>query len=141
MEKYYTPEIGEFHVGFEFESNYVTYSKDGEWTKVVLKEDLNNEELSWFFTSYKGDAVPTEFRVKHLDREDVESLGFEIPKGGLDYVYKKSVGEVYYMLITNPNYPYKIEIRCSHPSWEYGNYLGIIKNKSELKKVLKMIGV
>jgi hypothetical protein len=39
------------------------------------------------------------------------------------------------------DYPGKIEIRCSHASWAYGNFLGTVKNKSELKKVLKMIGV
>ena len=69
--KYYTPTIEEFHVGFEFESNYVGFSSDLKWRKILL-----NDSHDWFWTTYKQDAVETEFRVKHLDKEDIESLGF-----------------------------------------------------------------
>ena len=128
-DKYYTPEIEEFHVGFEFESNYITYSKDKEWVKVTLKEDLNNEEIAWFYTSYIGDAVPTEFRVKHLDREDIESLGFDWIK---EHCYV--LGD--WSIITGSE-TISIYIEGEDDCRFYGK----IKNKSELKRVLKMIGV
>lgn len=66
--KYYQPEIGEFCVGFEYETIYLK----SVWTKEVLYQ----MDCGWFFESYINDAVETEFRVKYLDREDIESLGF-----------------------------------------------------------------
>lgn len=140
-DKYYTPEIEEFHVGFEFESNYINYSKNGEWTKVTLKEDLNNEDIAWFYTSYVGDAVPTEFRVKHLDQEDIESCGWELHnintglkdtlnfhKNGKYIHFNLKSGEI--MIHNEGEYE-------DHFSW----FNGTIKNKSEFKRILKQIGI
>jgi len=139
--KYYTPEIEEFHVGFEFESNYISFSKDGNWTKVILgKNDINYEEISWFYTSYIGDAVPTEFRVKHLDREDIESLGWEHTGG------KMSPGATQYYEKNGMSLDYSennkiLSIYSERYNWETCKFDGTVRNKSELKKVLKMIGV
>jgi len=59
--KYYTPEIEEFFVGFEYE----VYDKlHGVW----------NKENNFFLQ--QGDFKDS-IRVKHLDREDIESLGWE----------------------------------------------------------------
>ena len=146
--KYYTPSIEEFHVGFEYEMKQ-TFG-DGtvktqeqfdntEWTKDVCTAGIVYIERMLHGKNAENGICG--IRAKHLDREDIESLGFEIPQGGLDYIYKKVVGDIYYILITNPEYPTKIEIRCSHPSWAYGSFLGTIKNKSELKRVLTQIGV
>ncbi len=144
MEKYYTPTIEEFHVGFEFESNYISYSKDGEWAKAVLKEDLNNEDIAWFYTSYVGDAVPTEFRVKHLNREDIEGEGFEIEKtendGTIFFLYKK-----YIRLVKVDGNWVNILRRKNTIITGEGDYEvifhGEIKNKSEFKRILKQIGL
>ena len=63
-DKYYTPEIEEFHVGFEYEVNY---GKD-RWVKEGLHYAPQVVTLP-----YKN---LENIRVKHLDREDIESLGF-----------------------------------------------------------------
>ena len=71
MDKYYTPEISEFFVGFEYETSYL--QDYDTWKKEILEED----DAGYFHSIYFGDAVPTEFRVKYLSKEDIESLGFK----------------------------------------------------------------
>ena len=126
MSKYYTPTIEEFHVGFEFESNYTLFSKDREWTKCKLDE--NN---TWFIEEWYVDAVPTEFRVKYLDREDIESLGFEHTDGNDRFAWFKSGKWI-------------MQFNVGHCHIHTGNdmlrhFSGYIKNKSELKRILKQI--
>ena len=71
MDKYYTPEISEFFVGFEYETSYL--QDYDTWKKEILEED----DAGYFQSIYSGDAIPTEFRVKYLDKEDIESLGWK----------------------------------------------------------------
>jgi len=128
--KYYTPDISEFHIGFEFESNYTLFSKDREWTKHTL--DHND---GWFWEEWYVDAVPTEFRVKYLDREDIESLGFEeVPNVPIDW-FEKDDWRLY-------KQGTEVSIKKAGEAFHihFGIFEGVIKNKSELKKVLKMIG-
>ena len=90
--KYYTPSIEEFHVGFEYEIN-----QNNKWIKKefnpVKKDDSITSNLFEFDDVYKRLKSITnrwdsekkkvvvsyeEIRVKHLDREDIEScLGDE----------------------------------------------------------------
>lgn len=76
--KYYTPQIEEFFIGFEFEEEF----KNPNWSKlarpledtyefVKLKLDTSHS-LSRITSKLKNNRV----RVKYLDREDIESLGF-----------------------------------------------------------------
>jgi hypothetical protein len=68
--KYYTPSIEEFHVGFEFESDFWYFTEGGEWAQSKITE----ENFHDFHTLYKSDAYETEFRVKCFDQEDVKSV-------------------------------------------------------------------
>jgi hypothetical protein len=80
--KYYTPEIKEFYVGFEYE---VEDLHDNLVDKMWRKEECYDVPVFLREWIQQG-----EVRVKYLDREDIESLGFEVPQGGLDYIYKKN---------------------------------------------------
>jgi hypothetical protein len=134
-DKYYTPTIEEFHVGFEYEALVDYY---GDKYEAFMIEDTS--DLIQRMETY--DSQDMDFiRVKYLDREDIESLGFEFKEEHrFSKIYSKhneaieirEDGEVRIGLI---NYGIndcvdKITI------W----FRGTIKNKSELKKVLKMIG-
>jgi hypothetical protein len=66
FEKYYTPSIEEFRVGFEVE---LLHPDNGIWGKYIIRFD---DELSYL----RELADQEELRVKYLDREDIESLGF-----------------------------------------------------------------
>lgn len=137
MEKYYTPDLEEFHVGFEYEIfEDFDCLPEKEWhDQVYGKNGSNHENMD-----YVGGDM-NKFRVKHLDREDIESFK-------LVYAGWKRVSHDYYGKIKNRDvsvHVFKdntvtvsvrldgmIESECTNI---------IIKNKSELKRILKQVGV
>jgi hypothetical protein len=161
--KYYTPDIEEFHVGFEYEQ-----VMDAVWEKCEMHLlDLGrvNGRLS-------------SLRVKHLDREDIESCGFEDRdmfyydskisyKNGVPFVenyMNKSKSKVLSKFIKSHmggNYGLGSEYIFIEKVKSYENathisriiyngdgsamvtsaFRGTIKNKSELKRILKQIGI
>ena len=78
--KYYTPSIEEFHVGFEYE--YVNSKTEG-WTNTTFIRGRG-------FVEPYGDG---EVRVKKLDQEDIESLGWELESShsGTRFMYEKNI--------------------------------------------------
>jgi len=143
MEKYYTPAIEEFHVGFECEyAEYLKGLRDLNW-------DTSTEEDFGEFkqTVYEGENILTfgrrgMVRVKYLDTEDIESLGFHYD-GAYNWFSSKSLAVIHnaHVIIKNNYCEKMLEVILL-----YGNsseevvFSGIIKNKSELKKLLKQIG-
>ena len=123
--KYYTPTIEEFHVGFELE--------------LKLHELKDWEKHTWL----PGDQASSvakyldQIRVKCLDREDIESFGFK-------YMWA-DYGEMTYTLDT-----FLLQVRRNTIEI-YNNrikdvfksvlFRGIIKNKSELKRVLHQLEI
>lgn len=120
--KYYTPEIEEFFVGFEYELRQAD---------IWQKEKVQYNDC---FCDLQGDGL----RVKYLDKEDIESLGwtffkqinlrgvrlcFNNSKYRLDYLQENN-----YLIIQTNDY-----IFCK--------YNGIIKNKSELKKLMQQLKI
>jgi len=129
--KYYTPKIEEFFVGFEFETNYLS----DVWESRVL----SSSEADYFFNTYYADAVATEFRVKYLDKEDLENLGFIKTKEDTFEKYSTSKYAAWVLYV----YDNKISITFYHPDDSKGElwFFGTIKNKSELKKLLTQLGI
>jgi len=137
MDKYYTPEIEEFHVGFEY-----------EWLNISNSEWLKKTHSS-LDCSYNS---PERTRVKYLDREDIESLGF-IPiipsniedKGSYepDWWSTTKTGDGYQILKCKNYSTNEITYEISYGQHEYRQvkFDGTIKNKSELKKLLKQLGI
>lgn len=75
--KYYSPNIQEFHVGFECE----VYNGKGFYQSCKIDDKESN---NWKAKTFKGDFLEIEelrglcnLRVKYLDKKDIESLGFE----------------------------------------------------------------
>jgi len=119
---YYTPTIEEFHVGFEIEEWDIKEEED--WVKITVSSE-----------GYKKHPH-CEIRVKYLDQEDMEELGFKFietshenskwfqSETALTIVEDKGKYGIFYMY------------RPRHTNL----FNGTIKNKSELKRVLKQIG-
>jgi len=135
--KFYEPKIEEFHHGFEYEFLY----RD-KWNRHNLDgTPIVHHELD----QYEDDLMKLAHaicRVKFLDQEDIESFGFEF--------YEKSVhrlvmtggkikGETVYIEFKDLNQQVTIE---NYEDYEDNTvwFQGTIKNKSELKKILEMIG-
>ena len=65
ISKYYTPQIEEFHVGFEYE--WRRKESDEPFQSATIKDAAQLSDI--FDTVY-------DLRVKYLDAEDLQSLGF-----------------------------------------------------------------
>lgn len=150
MDKYYTPEIEEFHVGFECECRhfhiYDGNIADEYWEECIIDDRIDLKEIMEDVDLY----YPEDYRVKYLDKADIESLGFihvdNMQDGysniiGANLVFKKEFKKNWtaqlILDVTN-----NIHIRLfKKGSVEMTTFVGKIKNKSELKKLLKQIGV
>ena len=125
--KYYTPNIEEFYVGFEYE--YSTGANKWKHSKCV-KSDFR--ELQWH--------IDNGFRrVKYLDKEDIESLGFSSTDPKSNY-YSSIVGHSSMSMFSRDDWD-NTRWCIRDDTFDIILFLGEIKNKSELKKVLKMIGI
>lgn len=138
--KFYTPSIEEFHVGFEYEELYGTWTDKPYWKKVIwTKDDFYNDHHCYMLTdAYEQGNL----RVKYLDREDIESLGFKVPNEGARWQFENGVYKLYvtpyiYTGDVAPND--RITIKDGRD--DHGYFDGIIKNKSELKRLLKQLGI
>ena len=148
--KYYTPKLEEFHVGFEFEYKKFDGTKKTifelqqiNWTKSIVKSinDLPYIERG---------LDPANVRVKYLDREDLESLGFhfrETNKMSYWYDYKNNIDnlpggyKVYSAELLHDPDRNTIKITFIVEGEKEVFFEGFIKNKSELKKLLKQLGI
>lgn len=151
--KYYTPKIDEFYVGFEFE--YMSPYNDkysNEWNAysvslIQIENGFSLQNISYIYNKSKGIINPKYFltgidkklekifRVKYLDKEDIESLGFKYnTEYHGDYFYSKEDMELIYRPENN-----WLSIKKSEDTLLYNLFYGKIKNKSELKKLLKQL--
>lgn len=148
-EKYYTPTIEEFHVGFEYEQK----ESFGDGT-VKTKEDFDN--ANWIKKYMEIGELPyvermlngrnalngiCGIRVKYLDKQDIESFGFEEDKkvkGVFDHVSERFYITCDYWL-NKDNYNF-MKVRIEDEESEY-SFSGTIKNKSELIKLIQQLNI
>lgn len=145
-DKYYTPELSEFHVGFECEirgnkndefakavvSLYSIYTMDASrplTTLMAYPIDKTNNMIGIHVFESELDGF---VRVKYLDNEDIESCGWIKDKNGR---YTKGYSEI--IFVGDLNHPNKYRINFCGNCY----FCGYIKNKSELIRVMKMLGI
>ena len=167
--KYYTPSIEEFHVGFEFEKLIYTFefipdylrgksyydlvelSKTDSnikyslaWVPVMTNHNISDSVL-WMYLPFRSKSKKyvnpeDNLRVKYLDSDDIESLGFVFAR----YLEESAVLQFSYNEFTlnyEPEYN-DLEIYTVCDGFDvYQKFSGIIKNKSELVVLLKQIGI
>jgi hypothetical protein len=138
--KFYVPTIKEFHVGFEYD--VYTTGTDTEYVKKIF----TLTEVGFIQNVYDQNLQEGWFRVKYLDKEDIESLGFPID----EYFINKSIyGGTYKIEINTIGIVPKIIIKMkNHLRDGSGNFEELIiinrlsvKNKSELKKLLTQLEI
>lgn len=139
--KYYTPEIEEFHVGFEYEvfekgqkedpniMTFIPIETEDKWHKFTYPDPFLGYRVDKLFEKRK-------LRVKYLDREDIESLGFTYI-GALWFESKNKKVRIRKWKGT------QIDI---YTNWESNEnnalrFRGSSKNKSELKRILKQLNI
>lgn len=135
MSKYYTPEIEEFIYGLKYEMKPTNYG----WER--SREFLYPESIHDLIHLHGPTALEPyinkeRIRVKYLDREDIESLGFKGQEA--NSVYYKRDG---YRLVLWPHGFITSIYKVYNGSEEEKIFDGCIKNKSELKKLLKQLKI
>lgn len=162
--KYYTPTIEEFHIGFEYET-YELYETPNRWKINIFGEEHMELDHIVFLLMEHPDMI----RVKYLDKEDIESLGFICEEENEDSSFYKYSKDSYnnskiilnhYIWTTGINNDFtehnkiKIYRTGGEPLTLRRNSivekipidrdmlsLSTIKNKSELKVLLKQLGI
>lgn len=138
-EKYYNPLIEEFHEGFEFEYHRYSLKNEGveTWHRYIYEVGTFTEVDG---ICYLKECIEDKaFRVKLLDKKDIESLGwkkwadrdiFDLGELQLhtDHFSTELIGE--------PIIIYSRE-------WGMADvvFKGVIKNKSELEKLMSQLGI
>jgi hypothetical protein len=147
VDKYYVPDISEFHVGFECERNVGALEPNWQpYTCIDVPLFDKN-------TVIKKVIAEGGLRVKYLDREDIESLGWvyksytdDVRDAGGNWAKQTRSGYFkgdWYLSYYNDSFQHCIMIRETEELSEYPamRFLGTIKNKSELKVLLKQLGI
>lgn len=140
--KYYTPSIEEFCVGLEYEA----IPKEGKPVKCVFPK-YPRAGIDWGTNNvYEILERGLNTRVKYLDEEDIEELGWKKCENydreyGSLITYSIYNNDEEYIAILSVYQDKKIRIAggTNHPRFLF--FYGIIKNKSELKRLMKQLGI
>jgi regulation of enolase protein 1 (concanavalin A-like superfamily) len=115
-EKYYTPQLEEFGIGFEFEYQ----NKQGRWVKMKMDRlDFRVEQtmtLQYSLTLHKE-----RFRVKYLDEDDI----------------KEATDNYFHVAHIEPGIYCILPVRADNNNF----FRGKIKNKSVLINIVKALEI
>lgn len=148
-DKYYQPSIEEFHIGFEYQFRSVI--QDG-WQDAVIKDGTQIDDIH--HKNPDGSSV-YQLQTKYLNPADIEELGFTIHMDRL----KENISPFLYA--TKTDYPLWKENKLWMVPMSNGHlvtinqnlvdpigekrdarlFIGTIKNKRELKKLLSQLGI
>ena len=141
--KYYTPDISEFHIGFEFYMKFKSRLHNHKW-ELCKPQTLETIQIA---------LSKAEIKVKYLDQQDIESFGFE--KISIEHPIKnRDEFEIEYnderkvfdkaSLIYSYNINHLLisvgDDETPYENWET-LFVGKVKNKSTLKQILTLTGV
>lgn len=134
--KYYIPSIEELCIGFEHE---FLATKPKEFFPDIIKNvhDLIN-------VVEESILNPERFRVKYLDKEDIESTCFFFEKNqfGVNDIYEYSDKYVNkYQLTHNIERGYINIQLCEAKPMPIWIFQGKVKNRAELKKIIQQLGI
>ncbi len=132
--KYYTPAIDHFHIGFEYEWKNTDNFPNSNWMQGVVKDGKQIDDI--FNSIY-------DVRVKHLDRSDIESEGWETQDKNAK---TDEVDGWLYCAITTPKDEYFMSF-CPQTNIaiisdiDENLFVGTIRNISELRRLMKQLNI
>lgn len=128
--KYYTPQIEEFSIGVECQ---VYHSKEKVWKDIGIR---HGEDLTKIVSTFTTDN--TSVRFKYLDEDDLFKTGFQFldsREGKLRFINERDE-KIYFGDFYKELRYIVIENNCGQ-----FYFMGWLKNKNELQKVLKQVGI
>lgn len=131
--KYYTPTIEEFYVGFEYE----LLGNSGRWYKNNFG-DANGEYWNELSECY-WDIEHNKLRVKYLDQSDIESLGWidGETRGMTPFIFNELDPDNEFQLYYQFDNQFAQIYNC-HSEFVFQ---GTIKNKCELIKLMQQLNI
>lgn len=144
---YYTPEISEFYIGFEYE-HLTGFEKEFKpWIydltsacNIIERESIshNGEIVKMFIPAIQACIEEKQCRVKYLDQEGIESLGWK----DCDNIYNTIRWNFndYILMFYKKDNRYLIFRDCG-PNNIQTVFNGFIKNKSELIKLMQQLNI
>lgn len=125
---YFTPQLSEFMVGYEYEENAASHydPPSKTWYKRVFKESFGQGYMI-------GNGIKVGYiRVPYLTKEQIEEEGW-VQRGGKEYFYKKE-----YMLM------YEFDKNILHvvltlPAQKL--FTGLCKDISTFRYICKLLGI
>ena len=166
--KYYTPDISEFHVGFEYEHCHSSIrfvmldlrtgdrTNETEPKEIWGKSVFTGNEFDVWKSSFKFDDSlrDGQIRVKYSDKEDIESFGFKCEKEDVLSTLYSQFNRRFSMLVDNGYFIHigmttlsdRVILTIDTSVYENSEKTKVIhsiriKNKSELEKLLKQLGI
>lgn len=136
--KYYTPSIDEFYVGFEFEYKMDDGLGNYNWLDFTFNNSANIKQGFIFSIDNIFEDIKEEYiRVKYLNKEDIESLGWKVWPNR-EYIFDLESYQLHQDRIPENNKIKGIEIYNNNDKIIFEGYL---KNKSELKKLMQQLNI
>lgn len=151
--KYYTPTLEEFHAGFRYES-YSVSTYDGNtmshnWEPRIFKDGHK---------IYAGNDVliPETCRVKFLDQQDIEELGWNYSGRTTELWFKIPDVDIQPFNLTYRSFMLSYSLddyRCQIAGYEWTDcrsmnnnegevlFLGKVKNYNQLKQIMEWITI
>lgn len=136
--KYYTPTLEEFHVGFRYEFTInLHHPAEYVWEDMELGD---NELTNIQFHIERG-----EIRVKYLDQDDLEELGWELDqctgKDGCQYYITRGFDTIASLVVGSRELSYIGEHCILIDAFKRGSFEGSCKNYNEMKKLMQMLNI
>lgn len=142
--KYYIPSIEEFYVGFEFYrlgfNDHPTFKGEDRhyW---YCDKIYNISDLEFVEEDIKENMI----KCKHLDKEDIESLGWnynELTKDFETTIQGRTDTSIFEYWLSLVEFKDSVGWRLTIDGEDNENsFNGTIKNKSELKVLMKKLGI
>lgn len=139
--KYYAPTINEFYEGFEFELQTVC---DFGKSKDPRGYEVTTSLVAWidqtFILNYHNSIIKKALennvvRVKYLDEQDIKSLGFKEDVYNGVKCFTKNNCQIFFF---GDNV---ISIDLFSGNFRNQYFRGLVKNKSELKRLLNQLNI
>lgn len=136
--KYYTPEIEDLRVGYECQWNDLSIWRD---------EILDSYGLFATIINESNESLVDKIRTKHLDKQDIESLGWKFKGKSIDIWFEKEgdfdMGSftTYKIIMHYGLEDHRMFIYADDQGTEYDLFKGEIKSINELKYIQKLLGI
>lgn len=141
-DKYYTPDISELYVGYEYEERWV---EKFPWEKVIIKNGDWINRAYTYFHKLIGQDLGVGIRTKYLDQQDIESLGWKlVDKEEKQYStwckFKNKDWELYVQL-NDKYFPRLLNLKAQGHCYWKGNIKAECKSINELKTIMRFLNI